>query len=144
MYISCYLRKETVYIPTMAFTFDRIYRGMNPVAVVPVNDTDALRRALQEAIVRGNPRIPTPDYSRGRKPILPKYADVKTWSAFERGAFTWSIDEKDGVYRIIPYRRRPDRGWEEDRDNAIALPPGTTVEELCAKAASVIQDKTKT
>src|SRR5579862_553763 len=143
MLVSCYLKKGAVYIPTEAFTPDRLYVAIEPVSVAPVGDLEALRRALVEAVLRGNPTIPTPDFSKGYKPILLKYADAKTWSAFERGAFTWDIEEKRGIYRIVPGRRAADRGWEDDLDNAIVLPPGTTVEQLCARAASVIQDRAK-
>lgn|SRR5579862_240159 len=140
MYLSLYLRRGMIYIPTMGLNTAGYYSSVDPVAVAPVSDTIALRRAFQEAIMRGNPRVPTPDHSKGHKPVILKYANVNTWSAFERGASTWSIDDKDGVYRIIPCRRRPDRGWEDDLQNAVILPPGSTIDELCARATSIIQE----
>jgi len=53
-----YLRKGIVYVPTMGMIDRGFYRGVEPVAVVSVSNTEGLRHALQAAIARGNPRVP--------------------------------------------------------------------------------------
>ena len=41
-----YLRNGAVYIPTMGKMDKGFYRGVEPVAVIPVSNTEALRQAL--------------------------------------------------------------------------------------------------
>jgi hypothetical protein len=80
-----YLRKGTVYLPTMGKMDKGFYRGIEPVAAVPASDTDGVRQALHATIARGNPIVPMLRRSEWKPPVLLKYAGVKYWSAFERG-----------------------------------------------------------
>lgn len=130
MYVSCYLRKGVVYLPTAGQVYRGYYRGIEPVAVVPVAATDELRRALRETIARGNPKVPDLPTDALPPPVLPKYAGVKNWAAFDRGASLWALSKRDGVYSIVGYRRRRDSGREPDPNQRVTLPPEASVEEL--------------
>jgi len=59
MQYQLYLRKGKVFIPTFGRVDKGLYRDIEPVVVVDVSDTGALRQALRETIVRGNRRRPT-------------------------------------------------------------------------------------
>ena len=112
-----------MFVPTSGNVHPGLHRDIEPVAVVPVSNPDAIREALKATIARGNP--PTPHYPRGSRPqpVVLKYADVKTWSAFARGMSSWSIKEKDESYQIVGYRMNRDGHWEEDpeqKDNISA------------------------
>jgi hypothetical protein len=72
-----YLRKGTVYLTTMGKMDKGFYRGVEPVAVVSVIDTKALREALAATVVRGNPRVPVLRRNEYPPPVLLKYAGVK-------------------------------------------------------------------
>jgi len=144
MHCSYYLRNGIVILPTMGVVGRYLHRVVEPVAVIPVDDTEALRQAFKDTIARGNPQVPPVDYSKpGRVLLLAKYAGVKSRAAFERGAFTWSIGEKDGHYSIYPGRKCADGGWEDDRDNGVELPAGATIDELCAQAVAIVQAKAR-
>ena len=95
------LRNGVVYMPTMGKMGKGFYRGVEPVDVVPVKNTEALHQALKATIARGNPAVPQP---RRRDdwppPAVLKYAGVKSWPAFERGRQVWNLEENDGIYRI--------------------------------------------
>src|SRR5579871_798522 len=95
-----YLRNRTVYVPTMGRMDKGFFRGIEPVAVVAVSETEALHKAIGEAIVLGNPDVPIPKRSEWPKPVLLKYAGVKSWSAFERGMQLWGLEEKDSAFVI--------------------------------------------
>jgi hypothetical protein len=133
-----YLRKGKVFIPTFGRVDKGLYRDIEPVAVVDVSDTDALRQAFHETIARGNP--PTPYYPRDAypQPVVAKYAGVKTWSAFARGASPWNIKEKDGTYQIVGHRKGPS-GWVEDPEQRIQFPPGTTLDQVIDHMIAVLQ-----
>jgi hypothetical protein len=113
---------------------------MEPVDVVPLSNTDAVRRALHSTIARGNP--PAPAYSPGNfpPPVLLKYAGVKSWSAFERGALTWGIEQRDGIYQIVGYRRSAKGYWEPDPDQKIGFPPQTTVYTVVDRMISIMEE----
>ncbi len=72
MYWQCYLRMGMVYVPTTGVTKHSLYRVIEPVAVVPVSDTDTLHRAIAEAVTHGNPEIEALKPSDYPPPVLPR------------------------------------------------------------------------
>jgi hypothetical protein len=98
MLITCILKDGIVYLPTAAKTEAGFYMDCEPVALVPVTNTDALRKALKDAMHRGNPIVPTPKRNAFPPPVLPKYAGLKSWSKFMQGASEWTIAERNGIY----------------------------------------------
>jgi len=139
MLYKCYLKKHTVYLPTTVNQGIAVYMDVDPVTVVPVADTDHLRRAMLNTIPKENPfRAPTIEDAR-KPPVLLKYTGDKSWSAFMRGASSWSIYEKDGIFQIEPYRVHPKGYWEPDRDNFIKFPSGTSVDVVIDRMIAILQ-----
>jgi hypothetical protein len=134
-----YLRNRTAFIPTVAQTDAGFFLDVDPVDVVSASDTEALQHAVKQAIGRGNPKVPTPTRAAFPKPVVLKYAKVKSWPAFERDCLYWTTVEKDGVYHVIQGRKRPDRRWEDDPKRTEALPPGTGLDEVAQRVASSVQ-----
>jgi hypothetical protein len=139
MFFHLYLRNGTVFVPTMGLVHRGPYRDIEPVAVAPLSNLDAVREALRATISRGNP--PAPRYPPGGhpQPVVVKYAGVKSWSAFARGTLPWGIDETDGKYQIIGYSRHPD-GWREDPAQKLDLPAGSTVDDAIDRMIAILQD----
>jgi hypothetical protein len=133
-----YLRKGIVYIPTLGKIDKGFYRGVEPVAVVPMSNTEALHRALLDAVMRGNPAIPRLQQGERHTPITLKYAGVKTWSAFERGTSYWGIEERDGIFRIVFHQRAETQGWEEDKEKRITFPEATA-DEVIERMIAILQ-----
>jgi hypothetical protein len=98
---NCFLKKGLVYVADRRKLQTGAYTDIEPVAVVPVSNTESLRRAFLDAIARKNAIVPNPPKDDWPPPVLLKYAGAKTWSAFARGASEWSIKEKDGKYQIV-------------------------------------------
>jgi hypothetical protein len=140
MLFHAYLRKAIAYVPTVVKLQTGAYVDVDPVAVVPVANTDGLRRALLDAIARKNVIVPPPPKDDWPPPVLLKYAGVKTWSAFTRGASGWSIEEKDGEHQIVGHRTHRDGYWVEDSDQKTDFPPDTTVDEVVARMIAILQD----
>jgi hypothetical protein len=139
MLYKCYLRKGTVYLPTTVNQGIARYINTDPVTVVPVMDTERLRRAMRETIPKENAfRPPTVEDAR-KQPVILKYTGDKSWSAFMRGASSWSIYEKDGIFEIEPYRVHPKGYWEPDRDNFIKFPSGTSIDVVIDRMISILQ-----
>lgn len=138
MLCDIYLRNGTVFIPTLAETDAGFFRVVEPVEVVPATDVQALQLAIKQALNRGNPRIPTPPRGGSSIPVLAQYAKVKSRSAFERGAMLWGVSEKGGSYKIVPGRKCPDGGWENDPTRIESLPPGTTPDTIAERVVSLI------
>lgn len=77
MLFHSYLRDGIVYVPTVAMREGSpVYTDIEPVAVVPATNTEALRRALLEAVGRKNIVVPVPK-GKWPAPILLKYASVR-------------------------------------------------------------------
>src|SRR5256885_17252816 len=96
---NLYLRNGTAYVPTVAQTEAGFFLDTDPVEVIPAVNTEALRNAVKQAIARGNPKVPTPTRAAFPKPVVLRYAKVKSWSAFEKGCSNWTIVETDGLYQ---------------------------------------------
>lgn len=133
-----YLRDDVVFVPTTGALDKGVYREIEPVAAVPLSNTEGVRCALQETIARGNPPA---QYSAGSfpPPVLLKYAGVKTWSAFARGALTWSIEQAEGLYQIVGYRKNAKGYWERDPNQKIAFPPATPVDDAITRLIEIMR-----
>jgi hypothetical protein len=139
MLFHAYLRDGIVYVPTVAKrASEPIYTNIEPVAVVSVTSTDALRQALLDTIARKNVLIPTPKDLRAA-PILLKHAGVRSWSAFFHSTSQWSISEDNGTYQIVGYRKHPKRYWQQDARQRIQFPPGVTVNEVVERMVAILQ-----
>jgi hypothetical protein len=140
MLFHSYMRNGVAYVPTVVKLQTGAYLDIDPVAVVPVANTEGLRRAFLDAIARKNAIVPPPPKDHWPPPVLLKYAGVKTWSAFARDASVWSIEETDGDYLIAGYRTHRQGYWEEDPDQKIEFPPGSTVDQVIDRMIAILQD----
>jgi hypothetical protein len=142
MLFKCYLRDNIVYVPTVARSkSEPIYTNIEPVAVVPVSNTEGVRCALLESIARKNAVIPDRDANALRAPpLLPKYAGVRSLSAFYRNASTWSITEDGGVYKILSYLKHPKGYWQPDPAREIQFPVGITVDDVIHRLIAILQE----
>ncbi len=139
MLFHAYLRNAIVYVPTVVKLRTGAYMDVEPVAVVPAANTDGLRRALLEAIARKNAIVPPPPKDNWPPPILLKYAGVKTWSAFARGASVWSIEEEDDKRQIVGHRKHRDGYWVEDSNQTTDFPPGAMVHDVVERMIAILQ-----
>jgi hypothetical protein len=140
MLYKIYLKKGMAYLPTTVNQGTALYMTVEPVTVVPVADTEALRRAMRSTIPKENPVVP-PSVDDARKPpVLLKYTGDKSWSAFMRGTSPWSIYEKGGKYQIEGYRIDRKGYWEEDPNNVIAFPTGTPLDDVIDRMIAILQD----
>ncbi len=143
MQYHCILKNGIVYVPTVAKAEAGYYMDIEPVAVVPVSNTEGLHRAFRDTISKGNAVVPTPTRANHPPPVLLKYAGVRSWAAFQRGASTWNIKEKDGNYQIAGYRTHHKGYWEEDPDQKIELPSESKVDDVIARMISILQQTAK-
>ena len=110
-----------------------------PVAVDDVTDTEALRQALLDAVARKNIVVPVPK-GKWPAPVLLKYAGVKSWSAFARNAWPWSIEEQDGIHQIIGYRMHPKGYWEQDPHQKTPFPAAATIDDVVDRMIATLQE----
>lgn len=138
MLYTCYLRKNTVYVPSVGRR-GGAYVIMEPVAAIPVSNTEDLRRVFSETIAGGN--VPLPLFKGKRPPpVMLKYTGVKSWSAFVRTTLHWNIQEIKGQYQIVGHRVRPDGSWAEDLDHKILFPMEATLDAVIDRMITILQD----
>jgi hypothetical protein len=142
MFVECYLREGTVYVPTVVRRASSpIYNIIEPIAVVPLNNPDAVRAALLNSLNRGNAIVPDPDpRDRDAPPAILKYARVRSWSAFFRTAFSWSITQEDGVYQIQGHRKHPKGYWEEDQSQKVQFPRQATHQDVIDRMLAILRE----
>src|ERR1035438_7530593 len=105
MYCLFYLRKGVAFVPTMAKTEAGYWLGAEPVEVQTVGSVSSLQKLLLAAIARGNPSVPTPTRANFPRPIMERYCGMKSLSAFERTAASWSVSKDESGFRIYEWRR---------------------------------------
>lgn len=139
MHWGFFVRRDVAYIPTCARTEAGFYFDIEPIEIARISNTDEFRKAIKAALSRGNPTVPTPrreDY--GKTPIL-KYAKVKSWPQMERESSFWGITENNGSYEFGPYRRRSDKGWEEDTSRIVKIPSFAAMDGIVEQIVSEVQ-----
>jgi hypothetical protein len=141
MLYKMYLKKGNVYLPTTVSQGIARYMTVEPVTVVPVTDTEGLRRAFQNTIPKQNRFVPPSVEDARKPPVLLKYTGDKSWSAFMRGTAPWSIYEKDSKYQIEGYRTHSKGYWEEDPDNVIEFPVGTKIDDVIDRMIAILQSE---
>lgn len=140
MHCQVYLRKGTVYLPTLGIVEKGFYRGVEPVTVVSVTNTEALRQALSATIGRGNPTVPRLRRSEYPPPVLLKYAGVKTWSAFDSDTSLWTVSEEGGRFVIVGYRKLPTGESVQNKDEKIEFPVGSSVDAIVDRMIGILQE----
>jgi hypothetical protein len=140
MYCHVYLRKGTVYVPTVAKTEAGFYMNVEPVSVTSVSSRKSLQNVLHEVMARGTPVIPTPKRNAYPPPLLPKYAGLKTDRAFMQGTSHWAIDERGGNYQIIGYRVHSDGYWVQDAAQKIDFPANASAGDVVDRMIAMLQD----
>ena len=140
MLYNLYLKKGTVYLPTVVNQGIAVYMDVEPVTVVP----RCGYRRLTPRVAKHDPQrkcLPPPSLEDSRKPpVILKYTDDKSWSAFSRSASAWSIYEKNGIYRIAPYRTHQKGYWEEDPEREMRIPPRTPINDVVERMIAILQD----
>jgi hypothetical protein len=140
MKCSLFVRNGTAYIPTLAKTEAGYYMDIDPVVVVSVSDSEAFAKSILETIARGHPKIPTPTRDVGFPQwVVPKYAKLKSRSAFEKGATYWNLAERDGAYTIEEWQKREQGGWLPDPSKVERLPPGTSLNNAAQRFVERVQ-----
>ena len=141
MYFSCYVRQGKVYLPTYGKVEAGFYRAVDPVLVSPLDDSIALKQALSETIIRGNPSLPHLKRDEYPPPVLPKYAGMKSWTSFVRGASVWAIsDEGRDFYTVTPMHEVPQhRGLVEDETRTVILPAGLAIGGICDRIIDILR-----
>lgn len=139
MHCQVYLRKGTVYLPTLGIVEKGFYRGVEPVTVVSVTNTEALRQALLATIARGNPTVRRLRRSEYPPPVLLKYAGVKTWSAFDRDTSLWTVSEEGGRFVIVSYRKLSTGESVQNTNEKIEFPLGSSVDAVVDRMIGILQ-----
>jgi len=127
----------------LAKTIDGLYITVEPIAVLPVGNTQGFSQVLHDMMLRGNPTIPRVDFRTYNEPGLLEATGLKSWTTFYRGNNVWSVDESDGIYSICVNRREKHGGWVDDLSQKITFPSGTSLDEVCARIVEIVQAKAK-
>jgi len=139
MHWGLFVRQGLAYIPTSAKTEAGFYLETEPVEVAEIADTLKFQEALKSALLRGNPKVATPRRENYGEPPVIKYAKVKSWAQMERESSFWGITEDNGNYQFGAYKRRSDRGWEEDPSEIVKLPPNLTIHHVAERIVEAVQ-----
>lgn len=140
--VICYLRQGIVYVPTLCRAPNGVSGLTNPIAAVPLEKIDVLRAVLQERFLLGNPTLEIGSSlldEEGR--ALLALAGAENWAAFNRSSTgAWNIANRDDAPEIVPFRLYSKKGgWVPDRDAAISLPAGMTLDAACDRLIEIMQ-----
>jgi hypothetical protein len=79
------------------------------------------------------------DYPPAAESAELKYAGVRSWGAFNRTARSWSIKERDGIYQIVGQQKGPRGGFVDDPEQTVAMPPGSTADDVIERMIAILQ-----
>ncbi len=127
---SVYIREGKVFIPTVARTDAGYFLDVDPVFVHPVQDRQAIMESIRSVMAGGNPVIPAYSRELFPKPVVLRYAKVKSWRAFQASASAYQLRLNDSGFEIQPLRRAGPNHFEEDFERLVKLPQGITSDEF--------------
>ena len=118
-----------------------------PVENLPVDDTEAIRGALERARKKGVQLVPHPTKfpSVSETPTL-KSSKAKSWTDFVRNARLWTIEDSAGAtYQIQRWFSPPGKShFEPDVKNSLHFDPATPAQvifdSLIAEAQRAARD----
>jgi hypothetical protein len=122
-----YRRQGKDYVTASSRTRDGFWLEEGPVDVLDAGDSAALAQAVRSALARSTHGIRAPkDWSSHVNRVV-EAAGLKRYSAFAKETDLVTVEEKDGLLRILPYRNGGSReGYLGQEDKAIDLPSGTS------------------
>ena len=124
-----YVRGGKAYVPVVAQTDAGFFLDIDPVAVIPVDDHEALIRTIAQQIATGNPVVAAPERSAYGTPVVVRAAGVKTWATFEKNARCFTAYRTEAGYELPPMEKTT-QGWVENMQKAKKLPPLSSSHEV--------------
>ena len=118
-----YAYRGRFFVPTVAKTEAGFFLEVDPVDIVEVPRADVLAAAIESAMARGNPTVPTPQRSQYGTPVLVRSAEALSWAEFEKEARLWRIESRAEGWTLVPTRRAAGRGLEDDGGRREHIPP---------------------
>jgi|SRR5579863_1448034 len=145
MTVSLILHNGVVLIPTSYTIQKGFYFEHSPIEAVPVEKTQELREVLLAAVERGNPPVSRAEakaLSGSKSTPMLKATGARSWNALDlqiKGS--WSLKDRNGVYKIQVDRPAQPRGWQEDSDKSVEFPPGTSLDDVISRLIAMIQER---
>lgn len=100
MLVIVYYKGGRFYVPTIVQTQAGLFWDRSPVRVVERQDRVAFACAIADAFKCGNVRVPNPSVDEFKNPVVSTAAGAKSWSAFMRGATSWTVSTDSGEIRV--------------------------------------------
>lgn len=141
---SIYIRKGKVFVPSQYRAEAGFYVSGDPVFVSDLSNMERIKQCIAQVMDRGCPVIPTPPIKQLEKWVVLKYAGVASVSAFEKGAFCWTIHKDVASFRFGQVKKILPRGWETEPETPYILSnnlPNDAVAEKVAEAISCTVQK---
>jgi hypothetical protein len=140
IHIGFYVRNGTAYLPLTARTQAGFYLQIEPVEVAAIEDSLQFASALRSVIARGNPVVPTPPRNAFPKPVILRYAKVRSLKQFENGTAYWTLSKRDDGWTFGPWKRA-DRGWEEDQKLETQMGAEESLEAVLQSLIGAVQSR---
>jgi hypothetical protein len=129
--IQVYIFEDRFFVPDVGRTMEEVNVDIEPVRAVAAVDAAGLAGALQAAIERGNPRIPTPNRNT-YEPIIIKASGAKNWRDFEKRALCFMITRYPERFEVVPSKRARGGKWDFNHSNIGTLPSEVGAKGLAA------------
>lgn len=143
MRVGIYLRKGKFYIPVKAKTDVGYYLDIEPVEQANIFESDKFTCALSKVIAIGNPSVAAPDRKNFPRFVVLKHAGVNSLRQFEKDSTYWMIESAENHYKIIPYKARPDSGWEEETERVETYPAKIGLAKFLEIVVKTIQESVR-
>lgn len=132
MFVHAFLDVKTgnVIIPSLAQTEAGIWMDVEPVFVYPLEDKDSIVEAMTQVWNHPLLGVPQPGRFEYPKPVVLKYTNAKSYSAFAKRHKAWYLEQlKTGLFRLqIPHTFQDAVPTGKDSYSLQSFPMGTTLE----------------
>ena len=117
-----YRRGDELFVHASSETTDGVWILSEPCLKLGITASNAdIGRVLKEALQGSRTKVPHPKvWTNLFEPIL-KYAGVRSWSSFRRGATSSIITEADSAITVIPTTSGQDDSFQPRKSHAVTL-----------------------
>src|SRR5215469_1936644 len=104
--------KRLVVIPTLAKTEAGFWLEGEPVAAVPILDSESIARAIMERVLAPSKLVPTPPARSRSKPAVLKPGRVRSWSQFHWNYSVLQIaTDREGKFSVAVWEKHADGSY---------------------------------
>lgn len=128
--LRCYLRKKQVIVPTIAKADAGFYLDAEPVHVLDLSDSAAIKKELIAQMRQEEHEIPTPTSTKTPGSVILEALHLTNWQSFEKETVMYTLHRSNDGSALYVTGRAANGLWSHNKDYEHKFPKTATPAEI--------------